>query len=91
MLTELGVDVVLQVTGQPATKGIMDQYDEDHGGEPGYGDVIGKSTAVTIRTGSLPGLAAGGTVVVNSFIYKVREVRQLDDGALTRVTLAEET
>lgn len=85
MLAELGVDVVLQVTGQPTTKGIVDQFHEELFDSPGPSEITGRSVVVTIRTNSLPGMAPGSFIVVDGTIHRVRQLRQVDDGALTRI------
>jgi hypothetical protein len=42
---------------------------------------------LTLATGDLPDLGHGDTVTIDGTAYVVREVMQLDDGALQRVTL----
>lgn len=83
MLDELGVSVTL---GANETKGLVDYADELLL-ESDVSASIGRMLAVTIKTGSLPGLAVGSTLTVDGSAYKAREVLRIGDGALTRVLL----
>jgi len=49
---------------------------------------IGVSHTATIETGTLPGIIEGDTVSTDGQGYRVRSIRQLFDGALTRLYLA---
>jgi hypothetical protein len=42
---------------------------------------------MTVRSGDLPALARGVTVTVDGVDYLVREIRRIDDGALSHVAL----
>ncbi len=83
MLDELGVNVIL---GANETKGLVD-YADELVLETDVTASVGKMIAVTIKTGSLPGLAVGAALTVDGVVYKAREVLRLGDGALTRVML----
>lgn len=84
MLRDLGVDVtVAGVT----VKGLFDEPDSlELNTEAGTLFVRGRS--LLLKTGALPGLAVGVTAVVDGVSRRVEELRQVDDGALTRVFLA---
>lgn len=84
LFADMGVTVVM---GAYSTKGFIDTADElvTEGGAPG---AIGKMIAVTIKTGSLSGLAVGSIITVDGTYYTVRERLQIDDGTLTRILCA---
>ena len=90
LFADMGVDVVLQVIGQPATRGLVDRETEGAFDDPGSSRVAGRSVSVLIATGSLPPSAAGATVLVDTIIYRVRSVGPVDDGALTRLEVVNE-
>jgi hypothetical protein len=83
MLDELGVSVIL---GTNETKGVVD-YADELVLETDVTASVGRMIAVTIKTGSLPGLAIGSALTVDGGNYKAREVLRIGDGALTRVML----
>jgi hypothetical protein len=83
MLDELGVSVSL---GANETKGLID-YADELVLETDVTASVGKMMAVTIKTGSLPGLAVGMALTVDGVNYKAREVLRTGDGALTRIML----
>lgn len=80
LLADMGVTVSV---GSSSTKGLLDSADGEILAGAASG-VLGKTIAVTVRTGVLSGLATGATATVASTSYKVRDVTQLDDGALTK-------
>jgi hypothetical protein len=84
MLDELGVSVTL---GTNETKGLVD-YADELVLETDVTASVGRMIAVTIKTGSLPGLAIGSALTVDGSPYKAREVLRIGDGALTRVMLS---
>lgn len=52
------------------------------------GQQVERVPAVTIKTGSLPGLAIGSALTVGGTSYAVRDFWPGDDGGLTDVVLA---
>jgi len=76
------VDVVL---GGTTTQGVLRLNYELLGFE---GQQVERVPAVTIKTGSLPGLAIGSTLTVGGVSYTARDVWPGDDGGLTDVILA---
>lgn len=83
VLDELGVSVILSAN---ETKGLID-YADELVLETDVTASVGRMIAVTIKTGSLPGLAVGSAITVDGSPYKAREVLRLGDGALTRIML----
>lgn len=91
MLEELGEPIVLQISGQPQTWGIVDRQEEESIGESGIGRVQGRSVTVTIRSGTFgANLRSGSTLTINGLIYKAARVYEVDDGALTRIEAIEQ-
>ena len=89
------VALLFEIEGQLAsiagisTKGILRRYTEEVlAGQWGV-PVLGTGVVLTIQTGSLPGLGIGVLLGTDGRTYKVREYRQIGDGALTEVLLAE--
>jgi hypothetical protein len=83
MLDELGVSVILSAN---ETKGFVD-YADELVLETDVTASVGRMIAVTVKTGSLPGLAIGSALIVDGSAYKAREVLRIGDGALTRIML----
>jgi hypothetical protein len=92
MISEVGVAVEFtDAQGQTfCGSGIVDETDQDM---LSAGDVTiaGHVIAVTVETEAFPGLAAAATLTVDEVEYRVVQVRQLDDGALTRTWCARKT
>lgn len=83
LLDQIGEAVSI---GASSTKGLVDYTSEEE--FPGeVAPVIGKAVVVTIKTGSLAGLAAGATFLIGATSYRVRQFLQIEDGALTKVIL----
>jgi len=84
MLAEFGQDVTI---GLQTTKGLIDIEAAHMAQSETY--VQGKNVVVSIKTGSLTGLAVGATIIVDGTTYKVREHVPTDlDGALTKILCA---
>ena len=83
MLDEIGVSVTL---GANETKGLVD-YADELVLETDVTASVGRMLAVTIKTGSLSGLAIGSALTVDGSPYKAREVLRIGDGALARILL----
>lgn len=81
LLADMGVMVTL---GAGSTKGLVDSADELVA-EGVVTGAIGLVISVTIKTGSLSGLAVGAPITVDSSPYTVRSVMRIDDGVLTRI------
>jgi len=81
MLNRLGEPITL---GGTTVNGLVDVVDVAPEG-PELGTFAGRLTTVVLKTGSLPGLAQGVTLVVRSVNRKVQETRQIEDGELTAV------
>lgn len=84
---------MLATAGEPVTLGattvqaLVDRSGEDvfrdDGGAP---ELSGRSVIVTVKTGSLPGLATGVAITVDGSPYKVRRWQLAElDGALTQI------
>lgn len=81
-----GVAVVL---GSNSTYGHFDQIDEVVMDGDTQGVIVG-SPSVVIPTGALGvGMEIGEVVQVGGTPYTIRDHRRVDDGALTRIFLAE--
>lgn len=88
LFQEFGVPVRWQSSIETYNdRGIVDESDEDRFSSADT-TLAAHEIAVTVATASFPGLAAGATVTVDGTDYRVVQVRQLDDGALTRVWCA---
>jgi hypothetical protein len=81
-----GQDVTV---GGVITKGILRRYTEALLTGLWRIPVLGTGVVVTVKTGSLPALAIGVSLGTDGHTYKVRETRQIGDGALTEILLAE--
>lgn len=91
MLEELGEPIVLQISGQPQTWGIVDRQEGESVGEPGIGRVQGRSVTVTIRSSAFgANLRPGAMLTINGLIYRSGRVYEVDDGALTRIEAVEQ-
>jgi hypothetical protein len=79
-------DAVDVVFGALKTKGVLDHETtvQDMGDQMA---VLGSTLSLGIRTASLPGLKKASSVSVGGVAYKVRELRKVDDGLITRVFL----
>jgi len=75
------VDVVL---GGTTTQGVV-RRNQDILGQDGH--LIERVDLVTIKAGSLPGLAVTSTLTVGGVTRTVRDLPQGDDGGLTDVVL----
>lgn len=73
--------------GANSTKGVLRVVDVD-AFEGGDVPESGTNRFVTIRTGSLAGLAVGATMTVDGTPYVVVDIRQIGNGTLTRVRVA---
>lgn len=90
MLEDFGVDLGF-TAGQSTTKALQDIADEVILESLGA-SIEGKVTMLTIQTGSLPGIAVGSQLSIPgggtppSFqLLVVRDIRQVEDGALTQL------
>lgn len=90
MIEDFGVDVAI-VGQQNTTKALQDVADEVMLESLGAA-IEGKVTMLTIQTGTLAGLAAGAQLSVplggnppTIQVFLVRDMRQVDDGALTQI------
>ena len=86
MLAEFGVPV--EWDGHEV-KGIRDEVDVELLSGEGA-SFAGHQTSVLVKTGALPNIAAPTTILVESRLYRVARVEQVDDGALTRLMCAAE-
>lgn len=82
MLEVLGEPITL---GANTTKGIVDRALAPIGPSGDYPEHVSGSVVVQVRTGSLPGLTAGATIIVNGTTFTVREQLRVDDGAITKI------
>lgn len=83
LLRDTGVAVVV---GAVTSRGLEDAPDDEllAGALPG---VQGRVRTVVVKTGTFPALAPRGNITVDGVGYKVHKLEQLDDGAVTRVTV----
>lgn len=83
-LSDFGLDVVVEVSGQPVTlKGILDMPDATLGG-------LGQSTEylLTMKTSDLAQVDEGQEVTVDGTLYAFRgPPSKVDDGKFSRVEL----
>jgi len=86
MLEIEGQDVSV---GAETTKGILRRFTEEVLAGMFDTPILGTGVVTTIKTGSLSGLAIGVSLSTDGIAYLVREFRQIGDGALTEVLLAE--
>ena len=89
LLAEFGVDVSFTDPSAVvhAGKGIVNY--SDSGQLLGEAvDLAGHEILVTLETSAFIGIAAGLTVTVEGVNYRVAQIRQMDDGALTHVWCA---
>jgi len=74
-----GVDVTFGVI---TVKGILDIADESL--EQGQAaSLYGRVVTIQVKTGAFTGLAEGAAIVADGLAYRVMQVRQIGDGALT--------
>lgn len=86
----------LAYVGEPVTLGattvqaIVDRSGVDvHRDDAGEPELVGRAVTVSIKAGSLPGLATGATMTVDSTAYRVLWFREAElDGALTEIRCA---
>jgi hypothetical protein len=78
--SDFAVDVV---SGDSTFKGILDQPDEIVGQ---FG--ISTEYVLTCKSSDVSGLDNGSTVTIDSADYTVRDVRKLDDGKLSKLSLS---
>ncbi len=81
LLEDFGVPVTL---GENTVRGLLDIADEEILDSGAPSPIIGKGVVFTLETGGLPGLAVGVTMTSEGATYKVRQMMQIGDGALTR-------
>ncbi len=86
MLELEGQDV--SVGGQ-TTKGILKRFTVEQLMGEWNVPILGTAIVVQIKTDSLTALAIGVDLGVDGDVFKVRDIRQVGDGALTEVLLAE--
>lgn len=87
------IDFMLEDAGIPVSVGgIATQAlraDPDSGSVPaGTTAFAGRELVLTIRSGTLPGLAEGNTIVVEGVSHRITSVLQQGRGVLTHVTCA---
>ncbi|HEY6108696.1 MAG TPA: hypothetical protein VIV56_07320 [Gemmatimonadales bacterium] len=80
MLAEFGVPITLGLT---TVFGIVDRTEEEVLRGVGAHS-LGERIEVTVETDSLPGLVLNVEVSVDGEMFGVRDVRRIDDGALTQ-------
>ena len=80
----LTVPVVL---GTQVTRGLLTTTDESLSTSDGA-DIAGEFTTCEIVTGSLAGIRFGQRITVGGAIYTIQDYRRIEDGALTRLSLA---
>jgi hypothetical protein len=73
--------------GSSSTRGLFDQLDELAPNETG-GQAQVRSNVVTIKKGSLAGIAIDVAITVDGTSYKVREQALSDDGLLQHIKVA---
>lgn len=84
-LDALFFDLADTVTiGSKSIKGIFDMPDELVGG----GVVISRDYQLLVKSSDISALSDGDTLTVRSQIYEVRQIRQIDDGQLSRIMLS---
>jgi hypothetical protein len=87
MLNEFGLSVTV---GAVTAKGTVDRTDEEMK-MAGFTEFIGKAILVTLYTKTFAAvLAVGAAITVDGTAYKIHELLQSADGALTRVLCAKE-
>lgn len=85
LATLFGDSGVSVTVGSTTGRGLLDVVDEELlKGE--YAHLAGRLKIVLVRTGEFT-LTRKGDITVDSIAYKVHAFAQIDDGALTRVTL----
>lgn len=70
--------------GNSSTRGIPDLFDQQASSVLPF-DVVEKIKVITIKKGSLVGLAEEASITVDGTAYKVRQFLDADDGAITHV------
>src|SRR3954468_1136810 len=73
--------------GSSSTRGMLDQQDELIQNDAG-GQAQARSTVVTIKKGSLSGIAQDVPIVVDGTSYKVREQALSEDGLMQHIKVA---
>ena len=93
-LDDQDIPAMLDAFGEPVTlgattvSGLVDRVGvEVLAGRDGP-DLTSNRITVTVKTGSLPGLASNVTIAVGGVAYLVRERLPLDDGAFTQLHCA---
>jgi len=71
------------VFGGVTVNGILDEFDQREQAGQAWVDLVDRVVKVTIKTGSLPGIANESLLTVNSKSYSVRDMIQEHDGGLT--------
>jgi hypothetical protein len=70
-----------------STRGVLDAFDERLAGHEQPVEVVARMRVLTIKTGSLPGVAIEASIVVDGTTHAVRDILRVEDGALTHVYL----
>lgn len=81
-LADFGVDVTL--SGGSVVRAIFDHPDE----VIADGMVMSTGYRLTVKSSAVAALANGSTVTIAGSSYRVRSVRQLDDGSFSEVSLS---
>ena len=87
VLSEAGEQVVL---GSDTTFGTVRRPSALELEAAGAAGLIARQVVVTVRTGSLPGLATGAMIAVGSATFRVREWLATEHGALTQIHCIED-
>lgn len=88
LFAESGVPVTVGATTD-SRGGLLDSVDEEMlRGEMAH--LAGRVSSVLVRSGQF-NLTRGGAITVEGVAYKIHAFAQIDDGALTRITLAKVT
>lgn len=88
-LTDAGASLLVTL-GAGSTYGVLDERSVTFLEAGGASSTVGVERVVTIATGALPGLAPNVAIGVDGVTRYVAEVRQVAEGSMTEIVLADE-